>query len=602
MTMSSGDSLRGVGSPVSTRPESPSRPTHPRYSAATKRKASGAEYTPPKLALFVAKRMVSAATIPRAGRIRILDPAAGDGALLHALLASLPAAARKRCEVYGMDTDRAALSTARARLEEAFPGVKFKLEDLDFLDFALGYGDHGDLFRETLKLEKFDLVIANPPYVRTQVLGGERARLLAEQFTLSGRVDLCYAFLLAIGMVLSGEGTAGIIVSNRFLTTMAGKNVRKALLSRFSLQHIWDLGDTKLFGAAVLPAVILAKGLSQKPSRSVLPAGFSSLYQSRLGKGTVEATDPLTLLEEESGSIGTLVDGRSFRVLHGVVANEGDPVGVWRLSNDATDSWLSAVQRKTWSTFSRIGKVRVGVKTTADEVFIRDDWDLIPEVARPELLRELTSRECARPYRGVVPTRQKQILYPYECDDRRRRPVELGMFPNSKSYLENHRSRLEGRSYVIEAGRRWYEIWVPQDPAKWADDKLVFPDIAEVPIAWIDQQGTIVNGDCYWLAADPPAGRDLLWLALAIANSSFLREFYDRRFNNKLYAGRRRFITQYVQHFPLPDPDLTICRQITDLAKEIFEKTPSAEATSLALKADRLVWKAFGLPLKEIPR
>ena len=41
-------------------------------------------------------------------------------------------------------------------------------------------------------------------------------------------------------------------------------------------------------------------------------------------------------------------------------------------------------------------------------------------------------------------------------------------------------------------------------------------------------------------------------LILAVANSSFAVEFYDAVCGNRLYSGRRRFITQYVKRFPLP--------------------------------------------------
>ena len=97
---------------------------------------------------------------------------------------------------------------------------------------------------------------------------------------------------------------------------------------------------------------------------------------------------------------------------------------------------------------------------------------------------------------------------------------------------------------VLDAGREWFEIWVPQDPDRWVAPKLVFRDISEKPTFWIDTTGGIVNGDCYWLAAEKAEDTDLLWLACAVANSAFIEEFYDHRFNNKLYSGRRRFITQ----------------------------------------------------------
>jgi hypothetical protein len=133
--------------------------------------------------------------------------------------------------------------------------------------------------------------------------------------------------------------------------------------------------------------------------------------------------------------------------------------------------------------------------------------------------------------------------------------------------LEKHRDALEARTYLIEAGRKWYELWVPQNPAAWALPKLVFPDISDKPIFWIDTDGGVVNGECYWLQCENKDEHDLLWLALAVANSTFIEAFYDHRFNNKLYAGRRRYITQYVELFPLPNPTCVESVMIIALGK-----------------------------------
>ena len=94
--------------------------------------------------------------------------------------------------------------------------------------------------------------------------------------------------------------------------------------------------------------------------------------------------------------------------------------------------------------------------------------------------------------------------------------------------------------------------------------------------------------------------QDLLWLALAVANSTFIEAFYDHRFNNKLYAGRRRFITQYVELFPLPNPVGDEAMAIIALAKEIYIKIPSTEADQLAANLDALIWRAFGLHAEEV--
>ena len=257
--------------------------------------------------------------------------------------------------------------------------------------------------------------------------------------------------------------------------------------------------------------------------------------------------------------------------------------------------WLRFVADKTWKTFGDLGKIRVGVKTCADKIFIRSDWDSLPESQQPELLRPLTTHHIAGRFRSIRPQKAREILYPHEVVQGQRQPVDLAGYPHSRAYLESHRAALEGRTYVLEAGRRWYEIWVPQDPAAWSAPKLVFRDISERPTFWIDLDGSIVNGDCYWMVAERQADNDLIWLAAAVANSTFIEAFYDHRFNNKLYGGRRRFITQYVELFPLPNPNTPLALEITKLAKEIYDAGGSQEAAVLETKLDPLIWQAFGL-------
>jgi len=113
---------------------------------------------------------------------------------------------------------------------------------------------------------------------------------------------------------------------------------------------------------------------------------------------------------------------------------------------------------------------------------------------------------------------------------------------------------LKSAVYARVQYRKWYEIWVPQDSGAWETIKLVFRDISEKPTFWIDKSEAVVNGDCYWLISED-GKTDLIWLAAAIANPMFIELFYDYSFCNKLYAGRRSFITQYVEKFPLPDPN-----------------------------------------------
>jgi adenine-specific DNA-methyltransferase len=571
--------------------------TAPRYSVVPEKKADGATYTPKNLADFVASRIIEVLNEFPAGRpLRILDPAIGDGQLLISLLEQLDDYPEIKIEVYGFETNQNALQIADSRIRRRFPAVVVHFELHNFLEFVLehfGIDGTSPLFAPHVP-EKYDLIIANPPYVRTQVMGSNQAQIISRRFGLFGRVDLYYAFLLAMVQVLKPKGIAGIIVSNRFMATRSGAPVRHALLERFNLRHIWDFGDSKLFKAAVLPVVLLAEGKSNhKPD---LP-DFTSIYQTSQPP-TVKASSPIDALSHTG--VVQVDDGRRFIVRHGKLDTAGVTDGIWRMATKVTDSWLAMVKVHAWGTFSDIGKIRVGVKTCADEVFIRSDWHNLPQTERPELLRPLITHHVARRFKALEPKKQWQILYPHEMVQGRRCATDLSRYPNSKNYLERHRTILESRKYVLEAGREWYEIWVPQDPSAWDKAKLVFRDIAEKPTFWIDQDGCVVNGDCYWIVCRNTEQTDLLWLAAAVGNSSFIEWFYDSCFNNKLYAGRRRFITQYVEKFPLPNPKSNIGMEIIAKAKELYSCIPSVQTDALQQQLERLVWKAFGLTIEKV--
>ena len=568
-----------------------------RYQVVTSQKAEGVTYTPPALADFVAAQMMRVADLPPR-ELHILDPAVGGGELLYSLLKAVANRSRN-IVVHGYDIDAVAIETARCRLANSFPDVELRFTVGDFLDVAAGQSAleaQGSLFPADLteSAPLFDLIIANPPYVRTQIMGARQAQKLADAFGLSGRVDLYHAFLLAIASALKPSGTAGVIVSNRFMTTKGGAGLRAELRSRFDLRHVWDLGDTKLFDAAVLPAVIVAQG---NQSQQINAPAFTSIYETT-ETATLQAGDAIEALSMK-GNIA-LNCGRSFHVQHGTLDASGADDDLWRIATDAADEWLATVEAHTWRTFGELGKIRVGVKTCADKIFIRSDWHERPQAERPELLRALTTHHNARRFRAQPAPKNREILYPHQIADGKRCAVDLTLYPRSLAYLEEHRAALESRSYLMEGGRQWYELWVPQNPAAWDVPKLVFRDISERPTFWIDEDRTVVNGDCYWMMCENGCSQEHLWLAVAVANSSFIEAFYDHRFNNKLYSGRRRFMTQYVEKFPLPAPTTELAREIVALTKVIYARREEAGTAALEIELDAMIWRAFGLDVEEI--
>lgn len=551
-------------------------------------KANGVHYTPPDLAQFLAEAVIRNLQ-SRKGEIWLLDPACGDGALLNAVAKAAKPSLRKRLVLTGYEMDKSALASAKETLNGC--GVaRVELKQADFL--SLPHGKQRLLnFEEDDPLPEFDGVIANPPYVRTQVLGAKTSQILAKQFGLTGRVDLYQAFAFAMGSALKQGGILGLLTSNRLLTTNSGEMLRKLLRSEFTVRELYDLGDTKLFTAAVLPAIVVAR---KGTTNDIAACHFARAYESRNGDSPASERSHIldVLTDKESHGLIETPQG-VFLVEKGTLAPTDDLGGKWALSTPEYDGWINTLRAHQYGVFQDIASVRVGIKTTADKVFVRSDWESLDTTPERDLLHPLlTHREAGR-WHASWGSNAKAVLYPYDMSAKRKKPLRLDGYPSAHSYLKAHEEQLRGRNYVTEAGREWYEIWVPQVPSDWAKPKIVFPDISEHPKFFLDRSGAIVQGDCYWIALKDGVDPDWLLVMLAVANSTLGTKYYDIMFHNKLYAGRRRFMTQYVKQFPLPDLDGKSMRSLVRRVKKLVQG--KGDSVVLERECDELVWEAFGL-------
>lgn len=520
-----------------------------RYTNETKEKKNGIVYTPKELADYLSISMLKVKNEYN-GTISILDPAIGDGELVLSLLNHLKIN-EKNISVVGFETDSEIIEKTKNRISQICPNINIELHNQDFIEYVL---------ENVNSLQMFDYIIANPPYIRTQVMGANKSQQLSKNIGLTGRVDVYYAFLILAGKLLKTDGVAGFITSNKFMTIKAGNVVRDYLTKNTCIYKITDFGDTKIFAAAVLPCIIVFTKGQTIPNNT----NFTSIYQKKESHNAVLINNLFDVVDLP----GTykLTDGRIFDIKKGVLSYPSS-TSPWCLSSPDTEGWLNYIDKMTWKTFADLGKIKVGIKTTADNVFIKESWAEVKDT--PELLFPLITHRNAG---QIVSNKTKmwKVLYTHTSVNGKKMPIDMRNFPNSLKYLENHKEQLERRSYIKKAKRNWFEIWVPQNPESWKNRKIVFRDIAETPQFWIDETGSIVNGDCYWIDIYDKTSEDEVLLALAVANSKFIEAYYDTKFNNKLYAGKRRFMSQYVNDFPIPNPTLELSQKAIHLVKEII--------------------------------
>lgn len=541
-----------------------------RYSLVSENKHNGVVYTPRNMADYLARLLVE--TKEPKDSINILDPAIGSGELVVALIEEIRKQSSAEITVVGFELDRTIIDQTRDRIEKMSDNIVVRINCSDFIDFAIDN-----------PFPMFDYVIANPPYVRTQIMGSEKAQAISKILDIGGRIDIYYAFLLLTKGLLKQGGIAGYITSNKYMTVRAGSNIREYLYNNTQIRYITDFGDTKLFDAAVLPCITVFS-LGETIASDVV---FTSIYELKKGRATKISTDIFDSID--CNTICTLEDGRSFEIKRGSLSSkhESDP---WTINTEEIGNWIELVRKNTYCVFKDIGKIKVGIKTTADPVFIMESWS--GSEPPPELLRPLITHRNA----GQIKASNNDlwvVVYPHIDVGGKTKAVNIDEYPLTKKYLEAHREKLEKRKYLADAGRNWYEIWVPQKAACWSDRKIVFRDISEEPQFWLDVSGSVVNGDCYWIDVNKGIPDDMIYLALAVANSKFIEKFYDVSFNNKLYSGKRRYMSQYVEQFPLPDPKKSGSKQAISIVKEIIAEDDSSTVIYLKQRLDSIIEDLF---------
>ena len=262
------------------------------------------------------------------------------------------------------------------------------------------------------------------------------------------------------------------------------------------------------------------------------------------------------------------------------------------MTNDAENEWIEQIHKNTAFYIGDKFKVRVGIKSCADNVFLNENWDKEPVIPEDDLLKPLISRENIERWICSIVDCSK-VLYPHYSVNGKRAVYDLSQFPKAEQYLNKHRTQLESRDYLIQAGRKWYEMWVAQNPELWKFPKLVFPDISIEALFSYDESGAIVNGNCYWIVAQTEREKELLLLIQGVANSSLMAQYHDLCFNNKLYSGRRRYLTQYIEKYPIPNPENKYAKQIIEIVKQL--NNAEFSIAKLEEKLNDCVFKAFGV-------
>ena len=603
------------------------------------RKCLGTHYTPDPLVDYIVNRTLGPLLGSRDSltRLRIIDPACGSGLFLLKAYEMLADAWRKafgsygpndakyilKHSLFGIDIDERSVLEARKHLL-----AKASLSECDCvsIDENIVAGDallvrpaptlipmgnqapgtqlSGAIFAE----HSFDCVIGNPPYIRIQHTPAEkREHYTASYTTACGRFDIAALFLELSEYLLNEPGRLGFIVSNKILSTAGAKRIRLFLRRHFAIEEITDLADTKLFDAAVLPMILIASRAGKKSNR----IAYSSVAEAHNGTAntlTPQTEDILHFLRQAEipfdGDVS--VGGRVFRVQRFYVEPPSPDAKVWTFHDERQDKLLFKLRHNSACTVGDLcKKISVGLKTTADEVFIKPmTADFIQKKALEQALifPLIESHNVGRWNYSWNPEDDLFVLYPHIERNGRVVPVELDAYPRIKDYLEANRSQLESRTYLAESGRRWYEIWVHQSPSDFRSRKIVTPDISSCNRFALDDKGLYVNGTCFYMILTD--GSDTSYCStLGLLNSRVIEYVHKTTSGNSLYAKRFRYWSSYIREYPVPKRLMDSPELRSLLAWNVvrlLNTTNEGERAELEKENDRLCYELFDLTEEEI--
>ena len=476
---------------------------------------TGAIYPPRGIASFVVARAFDACDDPGAGSW--LDPACGDGALLVAAIehiatvlpsAELPRFVHERMS--GFDIDPIACAGARARVVAAVERICGP-QDPDFFGTNVTCADFLDLGPESTP--RWDVIVANPPYVSATALDTVRKRWLMTRFGSAwGRLDLYGLFLEQSLRLVRKGGTLSFITPDKWLTADSSRRLRALVAAENCVRRIDRFERHDLFpGVSTVPCVTTIRAGGSRGATTIL-------WWDVDGQGRPVARSECDLVDLDAG-------GGAWYPPSAPHAGSTVPLG------------------------AVVDRISVGLATGLNRAFVLDAHraaSIEPELLRPVIRgRDIGNERIADAGRW--------LLLPYEFDDRGEcaRLIDLEAYPRARAHLESHRSALEARHCVRVWRKRWYDLHDPVLVDLARRTKIVFPDVAYDARFVVDPgRGVPLHSAYYMLPrADGPGADDIV----AVLRSRAVIDELRRRAPTAK-SGYRRFRAQVVRQLPLPVP------------------------------------------------
>jgi hypothetical protein len=402
----------------------------------------------------------------------------------------------------------------------------------------------------------FDILLANPPYVRQELLGEYKARLRPMYPEVyNGTADLYVYFYARAQQLLKPGGMACFISSNKWLRAAYGENLRQHLLDSQAFHFALDFGELPVFqSAATFPAVFLWQKAPRgdRPTLWAVVKDLRDAYEEGLSTYLRRAGEALPA--EQFGAGKPRLVSRPAADLRRQMERRGIPLG----------EYVN-------------GQIYYGIKTGYNEAFLINrttrDRLIAADPRSTEIIQPLLKGDDVRRYE--IHFREHYLIWTYIG-------VPIERYPAVFAHLQRHRAKLEARA---DQGEHWWELRACDYYDAFRQPKILIPAFAMTSRFAMDYNH-FLTAPLYFISTEN-------WYLLAVLNSQpafALLKKLCTVLGDEEQKGRVVLRPVYFQKLPIPDASVN---ERTALA-HIAEQTQALHARRRKLVEGFL--HAIGLP------
>jgi adenine-specific DNA-methyltransferase len=468
---------------------------------------------------------------------RLLDPACGAGAFMVAAAARLSSSCRKRglslmaarsalCAFDLQERNVAATAEAVSTLLKADGW-----EPSEVAEIVQGWIRHGD-FLLAEEMERFDVVVGNPPYLRLEDVPTPRSDAYRRVCrTMVGRADIYVGFYeMALRRLVDG-GSLGFICADRWMRNQYGRALRGLVVSGFAVDTVITMHDVDAFleEVSAYPAItVLRRGKQGSAVVADTTRAFDAAAATdfRAWRSDVVSVDIATEAFQAARMPGWFSDQEA-----------------WPTGTPARLAMIEEIAEK-FAPLEETGigtRVGIGIATGADGVYLTKK----PGIVELDRLLPLAMVKDVRS--GALGELDTFLVNPWEPDGSL---VDLARYPLLEAYFEEHREKLAGRYIAKRQPKLWYKTIDKVDASLTAREKLLFPDMKLQMHPVLDSGVSYPHHNLYYVVSETWDLRVLGGLLLSEIAQAFVEAYAVR-----MRGGTLRFQAQYLRKIRVPAPE-----------------------------------------------